>query len=79
MSNSCPECGTAGVPLLFGLPAPAAHAAARDGDLALGGCLMPEQPPNWQCPRGHRWRDADEIAWDERLLTVLVAHGYTQD
>ncbi|MEU4620179.1 hypothetical protein AB0G04_09405 [Actinoplanes sp. NPDC023801] len=79
MTNSCPECGTTGVPLLFGLPVPEAHAAARDGDLALGGCVMPERPPNRQCPRGHRWHDADEIAWDEQLLAVLVAHGYTQD
>ncbi|MFD1364769.1 hypothetical protein [Actinoplanes sichuanensis] len=79
MICSCPECGAAGVPLIFGLPAAEAQAAASHGELALGGCLMPVQPPNWQCPRGHRWRDADETAWDERLLAVLVAHGYPED
>ncbi len=73
---SCPECGTAGVPLMFGLPVPEARAAAADGQLALGGCVVPASPPNWQCPQQHRWRDADEKAWNDRLLEVLVAHGY---
>ncbi len=79
MICSCPECGAAGVPLIFGYPAPAAQEAAQHGELALGGCLMPLAPPNWQCPDGHRWRDADEAVWDERLLTVLAAHGYPVD
>ncbi|WP_234041002.1 hypothetical protein [Micromonospora coerulea] len=75
---ACPECGAAGVPLLFGLPVPEAVDAAESGDLALGGCLLPDQPPNWQCPQRHRWHDADEGAWDERLLAVLSAHGYSE-
>ncbi|MFR9780005.1 hypothetical protein ACL02O_28615 [Micromonospora sp. MS34] len=76
MSPTCPECGATGVPLMFGLPVPEAHQAARNGDLALGGCLLPEEPPNWQCPRQHQWRDADEEAWENRLLAVLLAYGY---
>jgi hypothetical protein len=79
MILSCPECGAAGVPLIFGLPVPEAREAAENGELALGGCLMPTQPPNWQCSAGHQWRDADETAWDEQLLTVLAAHGYPTD
>lgn len=79
MISSCPECGTSGVPLIFGLPVPAAQEAAQQGELALGGCMMPVRAPNWQCPRGHRWRDEDETGWDERLLTVLAAHGYPAD
>ncbi|MET7806002.1 hypothetical protein [Micromonospora chersina] len=75
---ACPECGAAGVPLVFGLPVPEAVDAAESGDLALGGCLLPDQPPNWQCPQQHRWNDADEGAWDERLLAVLSAHGYSE-
>ncbi|RKN37965.1 hypothetical protein D7223_31905 [Micromonospora endolithica] len=79
MIPACPECHTAGVPLLFGRPVPEARAAATDGRLALGGCFLPEEPlPNWQCPRQHRWRDADERAWQQRLLAVLLAHGYTE-
>ncbi len=79
MTFSCPECGAAGVPLIFGLPVPEAQEAAQHGELALGGCMMPSSPPHWQCPRGHRWRDDDESAWDARLLSVLVAHGYPED
>ena len=73
---TCPICGATGVPLLFGLPVPEAVAAAEAGRLALGGCVLPAEPPNWQCPRRHRWRDPDESGWDGRLLAVLVAHGY---
>ncbi|MEV6301396.1 hypothetical protein AB0M02_18445 [Actinoplanes sp. NPDC051861] len=76
MIPSCPECGLPGVPLLFGLPVPEARQAAEDGDLALGGCVTPGQAPNWQCASGHRWRDADQGAWDSRLSAVLAAHGY---
>lgn len=61
---------------MFGLPVPEALNAAADGQLVLGGCLIPDSPPNWQCPEQHRWRDTDEDAWDEQLRTVLVAHGY---
>jgi hypothetical protein len=62
---------------MFGLPVPQAREAAAAGQLALGGCVLPDlQPPNWQCPGQHRWRDADERAWNDQLLAVLVAHGY---
>ncbi len=76
---ACPECHATGVPLLFGLPAPEARDAAADGELVLGGCFLPEEPPpNWQCPRQHRWRDADEKTWQNQLLAVLITHGYTE-
>ena len=74
----CPDCGLAGLPLLFGSPVPEAVEAAASGELALGGCLRPELSPNWECQRRHRWRDPDEGAWDERLLAVLSAHGYSE-
>ncbi|WP_326559086.1 hypothetical protein [Micromonospora sp. NBC_01796] len=73
---NCPECGGAGVPLLFGLPVPAAVDAAMNGSLALGGCLRPDPTPHWQCPQQHRWSDADEAVWDEQLWAALSAHGY---
>lgn len=74
----CPECGTQGVPLMFGLPAPEAVDAAEDGHLALGGCVLRHPAPNWQCAQGHQWRDDDEEAWDRCLLAVLTAHGYRE-
>ena len=75
MANACPHCGAAGVPLMFGLPVEQAQAAADDGRLALGGCVEPTDPPNWECPAQHRWRDPDESAWDARLVEVLIAYG----
>ncbi|GIH17185.1 hypothetical protein [Rugosimonospora africana] len=75
---TCPDCGGPGVPLMFGLPVREAFDAAADGQLALGGCIVDDEPPNWQCAQQHRWRDADEMAWERQLLTVLVAHGYTE-
>lgn len=77
VAPSCPECAEPGIPLLFGLPVSEARDAAAAGQLALGGCLLPEEPPpNWQCCGGHRWRHADDELWDASLLSVLVAHGY---
>lgn len=61
---------------MFGLPVPEALEAAAESDLALGGCVVSEDPPNWQCPRQHRWRDPDDRAWNQRLRLVLEAHGY---
>jgi hypothetical protein len=61
---------------MFGLPVPQARAAAADGHLALGGCLLVDPLPNWQCPSGHRWQAGEEEAWNEQLRTVLVAYGY---
>jgi len=76
MSFVCPKCGETGVPLLFGLPVQEARDAAANGHLALGGCVVDDDPPNWQCPRQHRWRDANEESWEQHLMTILVAHGY---
>lgn len=76
VNRVCPKCAAAGVPLLFGLPAPEAREAAANGQLALGGCLVGDEPPNWQCPNQHRWRDPDEKAWEARVLAILVASGY---
>jgi hypothetical protein len=64
--------------MLFGLPGPEARAAAAAGQLALGGCIVTDDQPNWQCAREHQWRGDDERAWQKRLLAVLVAHGYEE-
>jgi hypothetical protein len=77
VTPSCPRCGRRGVPLVFGLPGPAACAAARDGQVLLGGCRASSEPLNWQCSRRHRWHDADEPPWQARLLEILASHGYS--
>ena len=75
--STCPTCGLPGVPLMFGLPVDAARDAASAGEIALAGCLQPDDPPNWADSRRHQWRDAaDQSGWDARLMQALVAHGY---
>jgi hypothetical protein len=60
---------------MFGLPVPEASDAAADGQLALGGCIVGDEPPNWQCAQRHRWRDEDVNTWQQQLLAVLIAYG----
>ena len=76
MAPTCPQCGERGVPLLFGLPIAEARDAESNGDLALGGCVEPLEPLNWQCPNKHRWHQVDDDLWEKVLLDALAAHGY---
>lgn len=75
--SDCPVCGRAGMPLLFGLPVPAARDAAAAGEIALAGCIVfDDPPPNWACTEQHQWTDTtDERGRDELLLRILIAHG----
>jgi len=67
VTATCPECGAAGLPLLFGLPTLEAFEEAERGRLVLGGCVVPAERPRWQCPEGHRWRGTDApVAGSER-------------
>ncbi len=66
MAPSCPACRAPGIPLLYGLPSPAAFEAAEQGLLALGGCVP--GPYAWACSRHeeHQWGigEADDAEWD---------------
>jgi hypothetical protein len=67
----CPACGSVGVPLLFGLPVEEARRAAQGGELALGGCILPDaEPPNWECGHHHRWRDGLE---DNQQVLIMAS------
>jgi hypothetical protein len=70
VTPSCPTCGSAGRPVLFGLPAPEANEAAAEGKLILRGCIEPEDFPHWECSCGHEWA-SDENEWTEALIAVL--------
>jgi hypothetical protein len=68
---SCPTCTIPGVPIVFGLPVPAAREAAAEQLLALAGCLRPDHPPHWRCPAGHEWStsDAERMAAIDEVLS----------
>jgi hypothetical protein len=48
----CPDCGGELVPVLYGYPSAEAFKAAQRGELALGGCCVTDDDPNWQCLAG---------------------------
>ena len=52
----CPRCGRPGVPIVYGLPGPELMEAAERGEVALGGCVIPDAPPSHECEAGHAWR-----------------------
>ncbi|MFU8873239.1 HNH endonuclease [Micromonospora sp. SL4-19] len=58
---TCPDCGRTGVPIMYGAPGPEMIAAAEEGRIALGGCVIYEGQPTWTCSEGHEWR-VDESA-----------------
>jgi hypothetical protein len=66
----CPQCGGAGVPIVFGLPTPEARQAAADGELTLHGCLMPGDPPHWACLDGHE-RSTSQARWSAAIDAVI--------
>lgn len=48
--KKCPFCGgKAIIPILYGMPAPAAVEKEAQGKLKLGGCCVPFDGPDWYC------------------------------
>jgi hypothetical protein len=46
----CPECGREdSIPLIYGMPGSEDFQQAERGLVALGGCLMPGEPPAFVC------------------------------
>jgi hypothetical protein len=82
--DTCPYCGGAGVPILFGRPAPEASEAARDRQLILAGCLTPGDgsDPQWQCQEraSHRWTngDPDSPMWLHALTQAMTGRPHCQ-
>jgi ribA/ribD-fused uncharacterized protein len=54
---TCPRCGHAGVPIVYGLPSGTAFGAAERGEVVLGGCVIEPDAPTFSCLAcGERWR-----------------------
>jgi hypothetical protein len=53
----CPRCGSAElVPIVYGLPSRETFEAAREGRVALGGCMIHPDSPDHTCDScGHEW------------------------
>lgn len=54
----CPTCGTPGLRILYGLPLDVDFVREHEGDIVIGGCVIPENPPTHKCPECHTsWID----------------------
>jgi hypothetical protein len=48
--TTCPQCGSGDVAqLIWGLPGPELMEKADQGEVVLGGCVVPEQVPHLTC------------------------------
>jgi hypothetical protein len=56
----CPRCRRiAGVVIVYGMPGADLFEAAEKNQLALGGCVIFEDQPDYRCRQcGHEWVDA---------------------
>jgi hypothetical protein len=46
----CPRCGSGRVaPIVWGLPSPETVERSARGEVALGGCVIGEDDPEWEC------------------------------
>ena len=51
----CPTCGSQAVPIMYGMPTFDAFQQAERGELAIGGCVLADEAPAWQCTEGHEF------------------------
>lgn len=50
----CPTCGsTKAIPIVYGLPTYDTFLEAKQGKFTLGGCMISEESPRWECPDCH--------------------------
>ncbi len=45
----CPECNGKLLPLRYGEPGTQMMEQARRGEIALGGCIITDDDPRWEC------------------------------
>ena len=45
----CAQCGGEALPVAFGYPGPEMIAAVERGEIVLGGCIVDDDDPAWEC------------------------------
>jgi hypothetical protein len=55
--RNCPQCKSGDpLPIVYGYPGAEAAEAADQGKILLGGCVISDDDPHWQCAVcRHRW------------------------
>lgn len=60
---SCPKCKGKLIPIAYGYPSEEMFREAQEGRIALGGCIISGNNPEWRCNAcGHEFRSID---WDD--------------
>lgn len=54
----CPACASAQtIPIIYGLPGEELGRQAEEGTIALGGCVVSDDDPQWKCRAcQHQWK-----------------------
>ena len=50
----CPHCGGKVVPVIYGEPTPETYERSLQGEFVLGGCIIDDDNPDWECLECHR-------------------------
>ena len=60
-SRACPRCHSDEVvPIVYGMPDPELVEESRAGRVALGGCVLFPEAPEWRCVVcGYEWGEAE--------------------
>src|SRR5215216_7072809 len=60
-AKNCPKCGSKNLmEIVYGRPTSEALDAVERGEIALGGCVMMPNQPNWKCATcGYEWFDRE--------------------
>ena len=75
--RKCPECGGAGLRIVYGMPSLELAQAADRGELVIGGCVINGHEPDGQCRVcGHTWRtDRPAVAGPQGFAIQLKSTG----
>ena len=74
-SQRCQKCGLHETkPIMYGFPSMEMFTLAERGDIALGGCLVEMDQPNWYCSNcEHEWLESGDDAENELRKLLRAA------
>lgn len=74
-SDTCPDCGSPGVPIFYGDPPDSSYLTAMEhGRLVLGGARTGEGMPTWSCASAecsNRWQGPDPLRAIQQAVRQL--------
>ena len=62
---ACLRCGSASIPIVYGMPGPDLFGAADRGEVALGGCVIGNDAPTHRCRGVDCGLEFGRVSWDD--------------